>query len=190
MEIAREIGDRRGEGAALGNLGNAYAALGDARKAIEFYEQQLVIVREIGDRRGEGNALGNLGMTYKNLGAADKARGLWQEALAIFRAIESPHVHTVQRWLDDLDGKDEEGKDAGTTVQDFVRGAIQAARAHDPQVQRYFEAASKLARDEDAPAELRALGKVLQKILAGVKNPDLSQLPEELARLVKEELEK
>ena len=29
--IAREIGDRRGEGIVLGNLGIAYAVLGDAR---------------------------------------------------------------------------------------------------------------------------------------------------------------
>ena len=57
----REIGDRRGEGNALGNLGSAYFQLGDARRAIGYYEQALVISREIGDRRGEGNALGNLG---------------------------------------------------------------------------------------------------------------------------------
>ena len=36
-------------------LGLAYAALGDVRRAIENYEQALVISREIGDRRGEGN---------------------------------------------------------------------------------------------------------------------------------------
>jgi tetratricopeptide (TPR) repeat protein len=48
----------------LGNLGNAYAALGDARKAIEFYEQALAIAREIGDRRNEGAWLGNLGLAY------------------------------------------------------------------------------------------------------------------------------
>ncbi len=29
LEIAREIGDQRGEGAALGNLGSAYAVLGE-----------------------------------------------------------------------------------------------------------------------------------------------------------------
>ena len=39
LAIAREIGDRRGEGADLGNLGNAYSDLGEPRKAIEFYEQ-------------------------------------------------------------------------------------------------------------------------------------------------------
>jgi len=34
------------------------------------------------------------------------------------------------------------------------------------------------------------LGKVLQKILSGIKTPDLSHLPEELAKLIQEELEK
>jgi tetratricopeptide (TPR) repeat protein len=53
---ARETGDRRGEGSALGGLGNAYADLGEPRRAIELYEQWLLIAREIGHRRGEGQA--------------------------------------------------------------------------------------------------------------------------------------
>jgi tetratricopeptide (TPR) repeat protein len=52
LMIVREIGDRRGEGKALGNLGNAYAALDESRRAIELSDQQLVIAQEIGDRRG------------------------------------------------------------------------------------------------------------------------------------------
>ena len=49
-------------------LGVAYAALGEPRKAIQFYEQALEIDREIGDRHGEGAALGNLGLAYADLG--------------------------------------------------------------------------------------------------------------------------
>jgi tetratricopeptide (TPR) repeat protein len=41
-----------------------YVDLGDARKAIEFFEQDLVIAREIGDRSGEGIVFGNLGIAY------------------------------------------------------------------------------------------------------------------------------
>jgi len=75
------------EGAALGNLGLAYATLGDARRAIGYYEQCLTIHREIGDRRGEGNALGNLGIAYKNLGDARRAIQYHEQALEIDREI-------------------------------------------------------------------------------------------------------
>jgi tetratricopeptide (TPR) repeat protein len=73
LVITREIGDLRGEGNALGNLGLAYADLGETCKAIEFYEQRLAIACEIGDRRGEGNALGNLGLAYADLGETRQA---------------------------------------------------------------------------------------------------------------------
>ena len=47
LVIAREIGDRRGEGNHLGNLGNAYLRLGEVRKAIEHYEQALKLFEDI-----------------------------------------------------------------------------------------------------------------------------------------------
>ena len=81
LKIAREIGDRRGEGNWLGNLGNAYCDLGETRKAIEYYEQALKIAREIGDRRGEGNRLGNLGNAYSDLGETKKAIEYYEQAL-------------------------------------------------------------------------------------------------------------
>ena len=84
---ARETGNRRGEGNALGNLGLAHAGLGETRKAIELYEQQLEITREIGDRRGEGNALGNLGLAYAGLGETRKAIELYEQQLEITREI-------------------------------------------------------------------------------------------------------
>ncbi len=70
--IAKEIGDRQGEGADLGNLGLAYSDLGQVEKAIEYYEQALVIFKKIGDRRGEGADLGNLGLAYSDLGQVRK----------------------------------------------------------------------------------------------------------------------
>ncbi len=87
LSIVREIGDRRGEGVALGNLGNAYSDLGDARKAIEFYEQHRNIAREMGDRRGESADLGNLGVAYSDLGDARKAIEFYEQALVISREI-------------------------------------------------------------------------------------------------------
>lgn len=86
-DAARLAEDREAEGAALGNLGNAYIDLGDARKAIECYEQHRDIAREIGDRRGEGNALGNLGLAYAALGDARHAIEYQEQALVIDRAL-------------------------------------------------------------------------------------------------------
>ena len=87
LAAARRLKRREDEGVALGNLGLAYAALGETRKAIEFYEQRIAIAREIGDRRGEGNALGNLGNAYLNLGETRKAIEFYEQALVIDREI-------------------------------------------------------------------------------------------------------
>jgi hypothetical protein len=87
LNAARHLQDRATEGVHLGNLGNAYADLGETRKAIEFYEQHRDIAREIGDRRGEGNALGNLGNAYAALGETRKAIEFYEQALVIDREI-------------------------------------------------------------------------------------------------------
>jgi tetratricopeptide (TPR) repeat protein len=87
---AREIGDRRGEGNALDNLGVAYRHLGESRHAIELHEQALVIAREIGDRFGEGTALGNLGSDYAALGESRRALDHHKQYLAIMREIGDP----------------------------------------------------------------------------------------------------
>ncbi|HYN87250.1 MAG TPA: tetratricopeptide repeat protein, partial [Ardenticatenaceae bacterium] len=87
VEAAQQLGDKHGEGAALGNLGLAYAALGEVRRAIEFYKQVLEIMREIGDRRGEGAALGNLGAAYADLGEVQRAIEFYEQYLAVAREI-------------------------------------------------------------------------------------------------------
>ena len=87
VAAAKRLNDRRAEGAHFGNLGNAYAELGETRRAIKFYEQRLEIAREIGDRRGEGNALGNLGVAYAALGESRRAIEFQEQALEISREI-------------------------------------------------------------------------------------------------------
>jgi tetratricopeptide (TPR) repeat protein len=84
---ARSSKARYDEAAFLRLLGNAYKDLGDARKAIEQYEQALAISREIGDKSGEGAALGSLGLAYAALGETRKAIEYYEQALAIAREI-------------------------------------------------------------------------------------------------------
>ena len=73
--------------AVLGNLGSAYLNMGQVEKAIDYYQEALVISKEIDDRRGEGNDLGNLGNAYLNMGQVEKAIEYYQKALVILKEI-------------------------------------------------------------------------------------------------------
>ena len=64
----------------LTNLGGTYALLGEPRRAIDFYEQALVIAREIGDRGGEGHTLLNLGGAYAALSETRRAVDYYEQA--------------------------------------------------------------------------------------------------------------
>ena len=85
--------------AAAGNLGIAYADLGETRRAIEFFEQTLLIHREIGDRRGEGYDLWNMSLALDQLGERGQAIPHAEQALTIYEQIESPNVDKVRTQL-------------------------------------------------------------------------------------------
>ncbi|XP_044183620.1 tetratricopeptide repeat protein 28-like, partial [Acropora millepora] len=87
LKIAKEIGDRAGEGRAYGNLGKAYQSLGDYQKAIEYHEKDLKIAKEIGDRAGEGRVYGNLGNAYQLQGDYQKALEYHEKRLKIAKEI-------------------------------------------------------------------------------------------------------
>jgi tetratricopeptide (TPR) repeat protein len=87
LKAEKMMGDQGAQGTHLGNLGGAYAALGETRKAIGYQERALKISRKIGDRRGEQAHLGNLGNRYANLGETRKAIEYYEQALAIARKI-------------------------------------------------------------------------------------------------------
>ena len=77
------MGDRAGEGRALGGLGDAFSSLDQSNEAIESLTKALNISRELGDRAGEGRAFGNLGMVYTGLGQYDEAIEFHTKAIHI-----------------------------------------------------------------------------------------------------------
>lgn len=87
LKAARMMRDQGNEGVHLGNLGSAYAALGETRKAIGHQEQALKITRKAGNREGECAHLGNLGNAYFNLGVTRKSIEYYEQALAISHEI-------------------------------------------------------------------------------------------------------
>lgn len=87
VAIAREIGDRQGEGRWLGSLGITHWSVWEVRQAIAYFEQALAIAREVGDRRGEGRHLGNLGEACLAVGKVRQALEYFEQALAIAQEI-------------------------------------------------------------------------------------------------------
>ena len=99
LAIARETGDRRAEGKALGNLGIGYHALGDYRRAIEFYEQDLAIARETRDRQGEGTTLWNLSLALDRIGDRAQAILRAEASLKIKQETEDPGAAKIREQL-------------------------------------------------------------------------------------------
>jgi len=92
LTIAKEVGDRAGEGRAYGNLGNAYHSLGDFKQAIEYHMLVLTIAKEVGDRAGEGGAYCNLATTYMRLRDFRKATEYCMQFLDVTKEAGSRHL--------------------------------------------------------------------------------------------------
>jgi tetratricopeptide (TPR) repeat protein len=95
LAIAKEVGDRAGEGVAYGNFGNAYRSQGDFTKAIEYHLQHLAIAKEVGDRSGEGAAYGSLGTCHMHVTEYDKAVAYFEAQHALAISLKLAHMHFV-----------------------------------------------------------------------------------------------
>ena len=73
-------------------------------------------------------------------------------------------------------------------IREFVTGLVKAHREKSPEAGKYFEAVSKMVVDPTAPPHYRELGNVLRQYMSGIKNPDLSKLPKEIAEIVQKAL--
>ena len=87
LKIAKEVGDRSGEGEAYWNLGNAHDSLGDYKTAIYYHNRHLEIAKELSDRFGEGAAYCNLGNSYDSLGDYKTAINYHERHLNIAREL-------------------------------------------------------------------------------------------------------
>jgi tetratricopeptide (TPR) repeat protein len=87
LAICREIGDRRGEGMAAGNLGLALYRLGEYEPALVYLEQDLAIARAIGEPQSESVALSNLGRIAQELGDYEQSRAYYARSVDICRRI-------------------------------------------------------------------------------------------------------
>lgn len=87
LKIAKERGDRAGEGYAYGSLGNAFEQVGDLKKALNYYNLCLQIAKEVRDTPLKGKACGCLGSAYHKLGDFKKAVEYHNMSLKIFKEM-------------------------------------------------------------------------------------------------------
>ena len=87
LNIARQSGDKAGEGRAYCNLGIAYNNLGEFKQATDYHKQALSIAKELGQRDEEGAAYENLGNAYRCLGDFKQAIDYHKQALSIAKEL-------------------------------------------------------------------------------------------------------
>jgi tetratricopeptide (TPR) repeat protein len=104
LVAAQQLDDRSSEGAHLGNLGIAYAELGEVRRVINLFEQALTIYAELGEVR--------------------RAINLFEQALTIAREISAASYGDAKR----MGARREEGTWLGNLGVSYYRlGHVQRA---------------------------------------------------------------
>jgi tetratricopeptide (TPR) repeat protein len=79
LQKARGIADREAEKNALSVLALAYSRLGQTRKAIQYFQEQLNISQEFGNFEEVCSLLANLGDAYAVSGNIDRAKTYYEE---------------------------------------------------------------------------------------------------------------
>ncbi|MBN3897823.1 MAG: CHAT domain-containing protein, partial [Nostoc sp. NOS(2021)] len=64
-----------------------YDDLGQKQKALDFYNQALLLSRAVGDRTGEARTLNNIGGVYDALGEKQKGLDFYNQALPLWRVV-------------------------------------------------------------------------------------------------------
>lgn len=100
LTAARRSGDRRGEAAALADLGVLQTRSGDPSGAIASLEQALFIAREIGELSLEVDALGNLGLALVADGQTTRGLDVLEQELTAATAAVDPYAEKIS--LDNL----------------------------------------------------------------------------------------
>lgn len=90
LDLAREIGNKKSEGALLGNIGVFYANTGELQKGLDYFYKKLAIVREIKDREGESHILMNIGAINDWMGNYKNSLKFYKQALEINREFDNP----------------------------------------------------------------------------------------------------
>jgi tetratricopeptide (TPR) repeat protein len=84
-KAAWRLKDRMAEGLHINSVGSAYLQMGEAARAMKFYQNALEILRSIGNSQGEGIVTFNMGKVYADTGNFQQSVQLYKTALSILQ---------------------------------------------------------------------------------------------------------
>ncbi|MBA2451979.1 MAG: hypothetical protein H0V47_02320, partial [Chloroflexia bacterium] len=90
LAICQALGERAAEPWLMVLHGIAASRLGDDDRAIEYWEQSLVLARDVGDRKNAARSLANISSLTVDPQDADRRQAMLEEALALARAAGHP----------------------------------------------------------------------------------------------------
>ncbi len=165
LEIYRSLGDRRGEGVILTNLGGLFLDQDRPEEALEYYRRALTVYEAIGYIEGKMVTLGDLGAVYNNLGYVDAAIQALQEAVLLANRMDYrrilPAFYGQLSWAYAYKGEKER-------ALGFVDLSLEQARSQDQQQSVFFRTLEKayLYLLFGDPAQARKILMALEKELS------------------------
>ena len=87
VKLYREMGDNRGAGLVLADLGGSLHWGGKEEEAVESLEESLRLLRATGERWGIAYALLWLGDTWFRMGDIERAASTWEESLLLTQEL-------------------------------------------------------------------------------------------------------
>jgi tetratricopeptide (TPR) repeat protein len=88
-QIARDANIRRWEAGILGNLGWLYATQGQKQKALQSFNEALLLYRDLEDQRGEASILYGMARVNKDLDELSEALSHIESALSIIEKLRT-----------------------------------------------------------------------------------------------------
>ena len=89
LRTTQNTGAKFGEGCAYSGLAMAYLTRGNYKKAIEYFNQHLVIAKEMGNNAMEGTLYGLLGLIFFILGDLETAIDYCNQKVRVIQGLEN-----------------------------------------------------------------------------------------------------
>jgi len=133
LQLAKEHGDRRSEGDALGNIGVTYYSKGDLENASKFYKKSITVYEEIGNPKRGLTSLNNI---------------------AVISTIQGRYLEALENYNKSLilQREDNEKDDIATTLHNM--GIVYSEMEQYTKALTYFEEALQINKELESKLKI------------------------------------